>query len=226
MKKIVIIFITFIAISTTVKSQVNTGFEVGANYAFLTGDSTSIKLYQLKPGIYTGIFWDITTSYKNYIQIGGFISQQGVKYKREYFNFSEKITDINKHNIIYLKIPITWKQMWGDWYTSLGMYGELAVASKSRWIKMIGVADSTSVKKGPLQSFTNKLRQFDAGLNLSVGTQIPLNRNFDIFFKASYNHGFLFVNTETHRVENRLYNRFFTTSVGLIINKNRYKYRK
>ncbi len=226
MKKIIVILITFFAVSNAVNAQVNTGFEVGSNFAFLAGDSTSIKLYHPKPGIYTGIFWDISTGYKNYIQIGGFLSQQGVRYKKEHLKFGKRITDTKRHNIYYIKIPVMWKQSWGDWYTSFGAYGELAAIADSKWTKTIQTADSVFKDKGNIQSFSNHLRQFDTGLSLAFGAQVPLGGDFEFFFKIAYNHGLLAINSKTNRIENKLYNRFFTASVGVIINKSKYKRRR
>ena len=224
MKKIIILsFIFFASIATY--SQSNTGFTVGSNFAFLTGDSTSLPFSSIKPGVYAGLFWDINTGYKRYMQIGAFYSQQGVQYKEEFFGFGTKTTNLKVHKIDYVKIPILWKQVWGDWYTSVGMYGEIAARSNSYWKITEETAGEITDTSMLIQSFTNELRLYDAGLALGLGIQTPLTTQYDFFLNVGYNHGILAVNPKVLRIENKMYNRFFTVNVGLIINSKNYKYK-
>ncbi len=222
-KTLIIAIIIFSTLSSF--SQSSKGFSVGSNFAYLTGDSSSLPFSNIKPGLYAGMFWDINTGYKTYIQIGGYYSQQGVRYKNEFFDFGKKITQIKRHNIDYFKIPILWKQVWGDWYTSLGMYGEFAVHSRSIWIEKTETANDLDVKRDTLTSFTNELRLYDTGLNIAIGLQTPISPQYDFFINVAYNIGLLAINPTVLRVENKMYNRFFTINVGIIINSGTYKYR-
>ena len=224
MKKIVLISFFFIATLTSF-SQTNKGFSVGSNFAFLTGDSIDLPMNHMKSGIYAGVFWDITTGYKTYIQIGGFFSQQGAQYKNEYFDYGKKVTQIIKYKIDYIKIPISWKQVWGDWYTVLGLYGEFAVNSNAIWKEKIETATDLNIETDTLQSFTNNLRFYDTGVNLSIGVQTPLSNQYDFFFNVAYNHGLLAINPSTFLVHNKMSNRFFSISVGIILRGDKYKYR-
>ncbi|MBN2892809.1 MAG: hypothetical protein JXL97_13150 [Bacteroidales bacterium] len=225
MKRIFTIVIAIIISSLSSFSQSNTGFTVGSNFSLLTGDSTSLPDAIIKPGFYGGMFWDINTGYKTYIQIGGFYSQQGGKYKYEYFDFGKKITRTINNKIDYVKIPLMWKQVWGDWYTSIGLYGEIAAVSNSVWTERTQNVDTFFIKSDTLQSFTNDLRLYDTGFKLALGVQFPINSQYDFFMNIAYNHGFLAINPKAFRIENKMYNRFFTINVGIIINSNSYKYR-
>lgn len=224
MKKIIILSFVFIT-SFSAFSQSNTGFTVGSNFAYLTGDSTSLPFNGIKPGVYAGLFWDINTGYKTYIEIGGFYSQQGAKYKREFFDFGSKVTQVKIHNIDYIKVPIMWKQIWGDWYTTVGLYGEIAAISNSYWIETIEEADKIDKTKDTIQSFTNQLRLYDSGINFGIGVQMPISTQYDFFFNVAYNHGILAINPDVLRIEDKMYNRFFTVNVGIIINGSNYKYK-
>lgn len=224
MKKIIIIIIFSFFISETF-SQANMGFLAGSNFSYYTGDSTSVPLSGLKPGFTGGIFWDISTQYKTYIQIGGLYSSQGAIYKHESFDFGKKVVKIEKFNIGYIKIPLSWKQIWGDWYTTIGGYGQIAVNPKANWIIRKEYTDTIIESSNVLQSFLNDLRTYDAGVNLGIGIQIPLATQYDFFMKASYSHGLFPINQSAIRVEDKIYNRYFTVSFGIIINNNTYKYK-
>lgn len=227
MKKIIATISILLTLGVSMYGQANIGLNLGCNLSYLKGDSVSLLQFkQIKPGINAGVFWEIRTAYKTYIQIGGYYSQQGGYYKKEYFKWGKKITESKKHRIDYIKIPITWKQMWGDWYTALGVYGEIAAVSKSTWrIKeesSIEIQDTGNV----LQSFTNELRLYDMGLKLEIGVQIPLSNKTDMFISAGYNLGMLAINPKTIRIENKMYNRMFTLNTGIIFNRRSTKYRK
>ncbi len=224
MKKI-LIFFSLILFAYISFSQANTGFTIGSNFSTYTGDSTTLPFNNIKPGLNTGIFWDINSGYKTYIQIGGFYSQQGARYKQEYFTFGNKVTYLIRHNVDYINIPISWKQIWGDWFTILGLYGEFAIVSKSKWTETDEYADTIIYKVGDYQSFTNELRTFDAGIKLAMGIQVPISSQNDFTLSVAYNHGFLCVNPNTNRVENKMFNRFFTVNLGIIISRNNYKYK-
>ena len=164
-------------------------------------------------------------AYKSYIQIGGYYSQQGVQYRYQFFDFGKKVTQIKVHKIDYGKIPIILKQSWGDWYTTIGLYAEFAVNSKSYWKEKTETEDSIHTETQEFYSFTNELRLYDAGLALGIGGQFAMSKQYDFFFQIGYNNGFFAVNPTTIRTQNKMYNRFFTVNVGIIINKNTYKYK-
>ena len=206
-------------------SQTNKGFTIGTNFAYLTGDSTSLPFSGIKPGLYGGMFWDISTGYDSFIEIGGLFSHQGVKYKNQYFDYGEKVTQTKTHNISYVKVPILWKQTWGDWYTSIGIYGEFKIRAKT--ITLIKTETATTVKTDTFYptNFTNELRLYDVGFNFAIGIQTPISAKHEVFANLSYNIGLFALNPEVIRVENKMYNRFFTLNVGIIKKATRYNFR-
>ncbi len=231
MKKIIIIGIITI-VSLNVKSQSQTGFTLGSNLSYLTIDSSSLPIKYTKPGIFAGIFWDIKTGYKQYIEIGGFYSQQGALFKNEYFYnntdsmMTEKIIEKTVSNVSYLKIPLVWKQSWGDWYTKLGIYGETKAFAKSSWSIEHFRLDTTFTERGVYSSFSNNMRQYDMGLDMEIGVQFQISNQYDFFINTGYNMGFLAINPDEVDNANRMYNRFFTINVGFIVAGSKNSYRR
>lgn len=233
--------ILFFSPTTTILAQTSTGFTIGSNFSYLTGDKIKSErneklkpIKNLKPGLSVGIFWDIKSGYRTYIQIGGIYSQQGDLFKTENFQYNndtlgiilEKYTYKIKNVVNYIKVPLIWKQSWGDWQTYIGLYGAFALQAKSKYTAIHKFADTTIRESNPLHSFTYNLRTIDVGLSLGLGVQLPLNNRTDYFIKFGYEHGFIALNPKTARKEEKMYNRLFSISFGIIINKKGYRYKR
>lgn len=232
MKKIItsILLITLFIISY---SQTPIGFTVGSNFSYLTIDSSrTAPMKYGKPGTFGGLFWDVPTGYKAFVEVGFFYSLQGAQFKSIKFSYnqhtliSQKETYIKNYNIHYIKMPILWKQSWGDWYTKLGVYGEIAAYKTAKWNIYTEPIDTITPSEGHENSFVDNLRAFDIGLNLSMGVQFNITPRLDFFLNAQYNMGFLNLTPQEMISGNKMYNRFFTLSTGIIFNKSKYKYRK
>lgn len=233
-KKYFLVLILFF-IAYNANTQTFTGFTFGGNLSYLTGDKTTTNemenvnpLKLLKPGFYGGIFWNFNTGYNKFIEIGGIFSQQGTHYKDELFQFdndssrTEKFTRVISYNIDYIHIPLLWKQDWGDWITKLGGYGSFAINAKSIWENTHRYSDTSFTLSGEYKSFSNNMRLFDLGLECAVGVQFALNNKYDFFFTLGYIHGFIVLNPDVSRQEQKIYNRCFTLSTGIILSKNKY----
>ncbi|MBN2664710.1 MAG: hypothetical protein JXR68_13760 [Bacteroidales bacterium] len=229
-KLILLIVIGFL--NYTSIGQANTGIIIGGNLSYLTGDLTYtneldfIKPQKiLKPGIYTGIFWDIKTGYNSYLQIGGIYSQQGTFYKAQLFRSYidsmqiEKYTYTINSKIDYFKVPILWKQTWGDWYTKLGFWGAYALLKESLWKGYHDFSGSALTDTGSYGSFAVYGRDFDFGVNFSLGFQIPVSQKNDFFVSINYSHGLVAFNPSVIKEEEKMYNRYFTLSTGIIFGK-------
>jgi len=231
-KKYYILVFFFILLNSNAFSQAKTGFMIGGNMSYLTGDLALTNSQNhinpqkiLKPGLQAGIFWDIKTGYNSFIQIGGFYSQQGSLYKTEIFRSFidsmqiEKYTYTRNNSINYFKVPFLWKQQWGDWYTKLGFWGAYAIQKKATWEGFHEFSTSTRVDSGEYTSFAVYGTNYDFGMTFSLGFQIPINRKNDFFICMNYNHGLLVYNPDAIREEERMYNRYFTLSTGIIFGK-------
>ncbi len=212
-------------------SQTPIGFSVGSNFSYLTTDSSSMPIKYGKPGLNTGIFWNIPSGYNSFIEVGGFFSQQGAQFQSETFNntssfgIQKEIFTINS-NIYYAKVPLIWKQTFGDWYTKLGFYGELAGYKISKWTKIHEFLDTNYTNTGTYGSFATNLRAFDIGMTMALGVQFNISSQFDFFINASYNIGFLNLTPNEIQAKNQMYNRYFTLSTGIIFNDTKYRFRK
>ena len=231
MKKILLsMIILTLWLNSLAQSQM--GFSFGGNLSYLTIDSSSLPIKYTKPGINAGIFWNIKTGYKQYIEIGGFYSQQGALFKNEYFfnnmdsMTTEKIIATTNSNISYIKIPLVWKQVWGDWYTKLGLYGEMKTFAKSSWAVEHIRIDTNYTERGVYSSFSRNMRQYDMGLDMEIGVQFQISNQYDFFINTAYNMGVLAINPDELDNANRMYNRFFTISIGIIVAGNKNSYRR
>ncbi len=235
-----IITIIFVISNLSLFSQNQTGFTLGSNFSFLTGDLSNntteeedINLQKvIKPGIYAGIFKDFKSGYNSYIELGGLYSQQGELFKSEIFTNSidsqqtVKVTKKQYFSVEYLKIPLVWKQSWGDWYTQLGAYGAYTLRASAKYQETYSFPDTTIYVTGNKTSFGYEVRAIDMGLMMSLGVQLPLNYNYDFFVNLAYNHGFVSLNPSANRKEQIMYNRYFTLSTGIILNSKSNKHRR
>lgn len=235
MKKIIIPLI-LILLTFNLKAQLNFGVYFGGNISYTTGidslqfsDANLNKL--VKPGFNINMLFDFKTGYSKYIETGIMYAEQGVIFKAvTYQEFDNgmgiaKITRMHRNNLNYFKIPLIWKQTWGDWYTNLGIYGAIAPNLNARWSETDEFYDSVFIDTGKVEHFANGLSMFDLGFNLGAGIQLPLNNFYDFILGVSYNHGLLAINPNFTRKELAMYNRSFTVTIGIIVDNKGYKYK-
>lgn len=245
------IFISFIAftISISLNAQTYTGISVGSNFSYLTGNLNTINQPEniipqniLKPGVHLGMFWNIRSGYNGYIEVGGFISQQGALYKHQSF-ITDSYTDTNSsvihtevakytykinQNIYYFKVPFVWKQMWKDWYTKIGFWGDYALSLRKstfeyEWTSTKEFSRIIITESDIQKSFELNKRFFDVGLTFGLGVQLPINRKNDFFFDVNYNHGLIAMNTDAIGEDDKMMNRYFTVTTGIVFGKDKYK---
>ena len=224
LKKLQLTLIIVLIVVSYSFSQTYVGFTSGLNIASLSGDNAKFDKKISRKGLYEGILFDIRIAYQTYMQVGGFYSQQGIQYKSVFFDYGKKVSYSVKNNLDYIFVPITWKQMWGEVYTKIGGYGEVAFMGKSKWKRLEEFADTAITTNGTYNSFTNELRRYDIGILFAVGIQIPISDQFDVYFEASYKLGFFPIDNVAYRPEEVMRNRFFTLNVGVILfgKKSRY----
>jgi len=221
MKKITIILL-LLQCFIFVKSQNITGINVGMNFSTLTGDSSKLPFQTLRKGINIGLTWDIKTVYKNYIQVGIFYSQQGTFNKNEYFDYGNKFTHLVYQNLDYIRIPFQWKQKWGDWYTTLGFFASYVPNPKKGWKEWVEYPSYTDTSAGTDLTFTNQtIRTFDVGAAFSLGFQYGISKNYDFFMNFGLNRGFLALNPKDVRIENKMYNMYFSITTGILLMPNK-----
>ena len=143
-------------------------------------------------------------------------------YKGEQFDYNtdslrlEKYTLSINNQLNYFKVPFIWKQYWGDWYTKLGVWGAYTIDKKSTHKGLHQFSDANSLDTGSYPSFAHFGRSYDFGANFSLGIELPLNAKNNFFISANYSHGFLIFNPTAIRDEDKMYNRYFTLSTGII----------
>lgn len=212
-------------------SQMIFGINTGLNLSYLTGrDSIYFnvdnKYKNLKPGANIKMLFDINIGYQRFVEIGAIYSQEGVNYRVTTFEPTDtgtgtvKIIKIQKNNLQYLKIPLSWKQIWGDWYTVIGMYGAIALLPEAKWINKFYALDRMYSDTG---KFKLDIFKYDMGINLGFGLQLPLNNYYDFTIGLSYYHGFLGLYPKYNK--QAMYNRTFNISVGIFFNNKGYKYK-
>ena len=223
-KTILILFFIIFFISSHSFSQAHVGLVGGLNFSQLSGDNPQFETQSSRKGIYGGLTWDIRIKYKTYIQVGGVYSQQGSVLKSTYFLAGEKVTHKVHNNVDYFMLPLTWKQLWGDLYTQIGVYGQTPIIAKSYWEEKIERPTTTwDTVSGPIKSFTSDLRRYDAGVFFALGFQVPISYQYDWYANVSFKQGFFplknheYYNTTAYRPENIMRNRVFTISTGIII---------
>jgi hypothetical protein len=227
MQKKIFNIIIILLFSQLTNSQSFTGFNIGSNFSTLTGDSAKLPTQNFKMGFNIGLTWDIQTVYESYIQLGLLFSQQGSIDKDEYFEYGYKYTHKIYRNVDYIKLPLQWKQKWGDFYTTIGFFGAFTPNPTSKWIKSWEYNNNLISDTGYYASFNNYTRSIDIGGTFSLGFQIPFNKKFDYFISLGLNRGLLAINTNTKNIENKMYNLYFTISTGLITVPNKmYTYKK
>jgi len=97
MRKIILL-LTGVILFLTTYSQNPMGFSIGSNFSYLTTDSSSLPVKYGKPGIYGGMFWNISSGYKSYVEVGAFLSQQGAQFKSvSFFNNPTTLKTEKKH---------------------------------------------------------------------------------------------------------------------------------
>lgn len=221
MRKISIILLLLLSFNF-VKSQSLTGINVGMNFSSLSGDSSQLPIQTVRTGLNIGLTWDIKTVYKTYIQVGIFYSQQGTYNKIEYFDYGNKYTYLVYQNLDYIKIPFLWKQKWGDWYTTLGLYGAYVPNPKKGWKEWIEYSTYTDTTTGIDKTFTKQnIVTFDVGASFSIGFQYEITKSFDFFMNFGLTRGFLALNPKDVRVENKMYNMNFSITTGIILLPNK-----
>ena len=246
MKKniLILLFILFI-ISSNLFSQSHMGLVGGFNLAqlsgdynnfygdsiilvnkndktdLLRGDSIIFKSQNFRPGIYVGLMWDINLKYKTYLQVGVIYSQQGSILKRTYFSASEtssqKITYKAYSKINYIMLPLTWKQLWGELYTQVGVFGSIKVQSDSEWKRTIDLPNAQNIDKYTFPEFEENIRIYDFGVFFGLGFQVPVSHQYDWFLGVSYRQGFFPLQEDVYRAEDVLRNRVFTINTGIIM---------
>jgi len=221
-KNILKIFILLVILSCSFKSysQIKSfmGFTAGGSLSQLSGDNEKYNRNIYRQGAYGGIFWDIYLEYQNYIEVGGFYTQQGGIKKLEYNDISgKKIVYSVNNQIDYAMFPIIWKQQWGDLFTQIGIYGEIAINAKSVWKREYLFADSISTITGNYKSFTHDLRLYDFGGFFGIGYQKPVTDNYDFFINLSYRFGFFSIENMPENSGDFMKNRIFTLNAGFIL---------
>jgi len=221
------IFLLLLIISCSLESysqlKSNMGFTAGISVSQLSGDNDKYNRNIYRKGVYGGVFWDIYLEYQNTIEVGGFYTQQGGIQKLEYYDIRGKKVEYSVSNQIdYVMFPVIWKQQWGDLFTQIGMYGEVAINAKSLWKREYFYLDSTSYISGNYKSFTHDLRLYDFGGFFGVGYQKPVTDNYDFFINISYRFGFFSIENMPENSGELMKNRIFTLNTGIILfNKNK-----
>jgi len=232
MKKITILVFSILIFSSAFSQKIKIGFIGGSNFSYLTTDSSSIPMRYMKPGVKIGMIYEINNGYKSWISISPQLSQQGALFKYQSFSvdtatmYTIKYTKMIKNNLYYLKVPITWKQQWGDIYTKLGLFGSFKAFSTSDWYKIKEYRDGIDTTKGKYNSFSTLTRPIDIGVDFGFGTQIMINDEVEFFTEIGYSLGFLSINPKEIIAENKMYNRVYSISIGFIFGKKRYRYYK
>jgi len=223
-KKIIFIILIQIVLLRInfIEAQTTTGFCAGINFSQLTGSHTFDEKIPRK-GLYGGIFLDITVAFESSIEIGAFYSQQGVIYRNVDNLYSIKKTYTVYRNLDYVMVPINWKQMWGDVYTKIGMYGEFDINPTSTWKESIETQTNRVDSTGEYFGFVNNLKLYDIGVNFGIGLMTPISDQFDLFLDVTYRMGF-FPIENTYIPEQIKKNRIFCISTGIILRgkENRY----
>ena len=217
MKRVVVVIVGLV-LSVSLMGQGFTGFVVGANMATLTGDSTSLNTRTPRYGFYAGIMRDLYLDHSTYIQYGIFFSQQGAKFKTEYYYQGLFYRDLKILKVDYIHIPVVWKQNW-DWiYTELGGYVNFVPGTASAtWRQEIHSAESIDTLEGTYYSFGKDIQFFDVGLVFGIGYQFKINQTFDMFFDLRYKPGFIkLYKGYVPYPEFASKNQVFTLSMGLI----------
>lgn len=204
------------------------GFTAGGSVSQLSGDNNKYNRDIYRKGVYAGVFWDIYLEYQNTLEVGGFYTQQGGIKKLEYNDAGGKKVVYSVNNQIdYVMFPIIWKQQWGDVFTQIGVYGEVAINAKSAWKREYFYADSMEYISGNYKSFTHELRLYDFGGFFGMGYQKPITDNFDFFVNLSYRFGFFSIENMPESSADIMKNRVFTLNAGIILfNKDKRYARK
>lgn len=234
MKKIFKILAINVLITTSFinnsNSQMVFGLNTGLNLSYLTGRDTLYfnvdnKYKNLKPGVNFKMLFDINAGYQRFVEIGAIYSEEGVNFNLTSFEPTDtgtvKMIKTQKNNLQYLKIPLSWKQIWGDWYTIIGLYGAIALLPQATYKTKVYSLDTIYIQnKG---NFNLNIFKYDMGLVLGFGLQLPINNYYDFTIGLSYNHGFLALYPNYNK--QAMYNRTFNISIGIFFNNKGYKYK-
>lgn len=232
MKKFIFLIIIVISFTNVYSQKMKFGFLGGSNFSYLTTDSSSMPLKFMKPGVKFGLLFEFNNGYKSWITLSPQLSQQGALFKKEFYiidtsnMYTAKKTSMIRNNLYYLKLPVTWKQEWGDIYTKIGFYGSFKGLATSNWYEISENIDGTDTTSGKYDSFSKFTRPLDIGVDFGFGSQIMLNDQVEIFGEIGYSMGFLSINPKEIKNENKMYNRLFNVTVGIMFGRNKYKYHK
>ena len=138
-------------------AQMIFGINTGMNLSYITGrDSLYFnvdnKYKNLKPGVNVKMLFDINFGYLRFVEIGAIYSQEGVNFNVTTFEPTDtgtgtvKIIKTQKNNLQYLKIPLSWKQIWGDWYTVIGVYGSIALLPQAKYKSKVYSLDTIYIQ--------------------------------------------------------------------------------
>ena len=224
MKKQIVLLLSIFILSGNLFSQTFFGFVGGVNFSQLSGDNPDFDMQIPRIGMYGGITLDVILKHNTYLQIGGMYSQQGSVLKSSYFLTGQKVTYKEYNNVDYFTLPLTWKQLWGDFFTQMGIYGQTPIIAKSYWKKEIDYANSSwDTISGPIKSFTSNLRHYDVGIFFAFGLQVPISYQYDWYLNVSFRQGFFPIKTQKYydninqSAEDIIRNRVFSINTGIII---------
>lgn len=232
MKKFLIIIILTAFVNNLFGQKMKFGFIAGSNFSYLTTDSSSLPLKTMKPGVKLGLTFEVNNGYKSWIKISPQISQEGALFENEFYAidtniYTVKKTRIIRNNLYYLKIPISWKQDWGNTiFTKIGLYGSFKSLASSKWYEISEYRDGFDTISGTYSSFSEFTRPIDFGVDFGFGSQIMLNNEIDLYGEIGYSMGFLSINPKEIKTENKMYNRLFSVTFGILFGRNKYKYHK
>ncbi len=213
------LFVFLILVSLNSYSQLKThfGYTIGGNLSQLNGDNENNSRNIFRTSMFGGLFLDVFIEYHSYIEFGCFYSQQGGVKKLEYNDIIRRVDYKIKNNVDYIMFPVIWKQQWGDLFTQIGGYGEIAINANSIWQQDYHYLDSVSRTTGIYKSFTHDLRMYDVGAVFGIGYQSAITYKYDFFINLSYKFGFFPIENNPEDSVDIMKNRFFTLNIGLIL---------
>lgn len=167
MKKIILLFVTFFAISFVSNAQF--GIKAGMNFAKMTDADNTVNNFQ------AGIFWD-----KNLIPLLKF--RIGLDYSPKGGEYELMGASVSTTNINYMELPVLAKVKLGPVYGLGGFYGAYALN---------GTTTALGIEK---DIDFNNISRWDAGMKFGLGAQFKLGPA-GAFIQGAYSFGFMDLNT-------------------------------
>lgn len=209
--------IIFISQSAIAQQKGNIGFAAGGGLTYLSGDNDKYDQTLYRKAAYGGIFYDIYLEFQNTLEVGVFYSQQGGIKQKEFYGIGKKYSFSVNNEVDYVMFPLIWRQTWGELYTQIGMYGEVAINAQSVWKQETYYYDTLLTSTGLYRSFTHELRMYDVGALFGAGYQLPVTLKFDVFINFSYKFGFFPIQNKPESTAEIMRNRVFTLSTGIVL---------